>query len=286
MSKLLDVHQRLVRSRLNRKGLKSCYHGPAGNRIHAYTYRGQNEGIPFVLIHGLGTHASAYAPLLERLCPHAKSIMAPELPGHGFSDLPRPIPSPKESFIRLAGLLDSLIEEPTVVIGTSLGGAIALKYALHSPDKIKRLFLVSPAGAPMSAEGMAHVRGLFHQTCAADGRKFLKQLFHRPPWYVPLIGASVQRLLSRPIVRTFLESDHQQEALTVEDAARLRPETMLIWGTSERILPSECLDWYRTHMPKNVTIERPRDYGHSPHLEVPDSLTDRILKFARAGGSP
>jgi len=283
MSKLLDLHQRLVRKQLNKKGLKSCYHGSEGDRIHAYTYEGRDEGTPFVLIHGLGTHASAYAPLLTRLCPHAKSIIAPELPGHGFSDLPRPIPSPKESFVRLARLLDSLIQEPTVIIGTSLGGAIALKYALHSPEKVKALFLVSPAGAPMSDAGMAHVRSLFDQTSAADGRKFLNQLFHRAPWYTSLIGKPVQRLLSRPIVRTFVESDHQQETLTPADVAKLKPPTMLLWGTSERILPSECLDWYRGHMPKNVTIERPRDYGHSPHLEVPDSLTERILKFVETG---
>jgi pimeloyl-ACP methyl ester carboxylesterase len=265
---------------LNRRGFASRFYGDEGNQVHVYEYANDGSGEPFVMLHGLGTNAAAYAPVLARLMRSAKSIIAPELPGHGFSDYDRSRPTPKESFIRIAKLLDELIDEPVVLAGTSLGGAVALKYALHSPHKVKQLFLVSPAGAPMSEAGFDQVRSHFQVETAADGRAFMRRLFHKPPWYTSIIGGSVTRMLNQGAVRIFLDPKTEVETLTREDIQALKPRTLLLWGTEERLLPDECLDWYRANMPANVRILRPQNYGHSPHLEFPGDLASRLIEFA------
>ena len=210
----------------------------------------------------------------------ADRLIAPELLGHGFSDKPTPRLSPSDVFARMAKMLDTIIEEPLTVVGTSLGGAIALKYALGSPHKVARLILVSPAGAPLSTEGFEKIRSHFTLKNAADGRAFIDRLFHQPPWYRSLIGGSVQRMLGRSAVKDFLSPDTKRELFTPESVAPLAPPTLLIWGASEKLLPKECLDWFRTHMPDHVRFEYPERFGHSPHLEWPNELTHLITDFA------
>ena len=280
MSNLLDFHQRLVRLRLRAQGFRTRYAGEAGERMHRYEYHRGGGSRQYLVLHGLGTHASAYAPLLTRLKRRADRVIAPELLGHGFSEKPTPRLPPSEVFARMARTLDQIIDEPLTVVGTSLGGAIALKYALSSPHKVARLILVSPAGAPLTPEGFEQIRSHFTLNNAADGRAFIDRLFHHPPWYRPLIGGSVQRMLGRSAVKDFLSPATKREMFTPETVAPLVPPTLLIWGRSEKLLPRECLEWFRAHMPDHVRFEHPERFGHSPHLEWPNELATMITDFA------
>lgn len=280
MTGLLDIHQRIIRRVLGFKGFRSRLSGPAGAQMHAYEYVQGRGSVRYVVLHGLGTHASAFAPLMVRLRKTAAHIVAPELLGHGFSDTPSGGVEPQAAFDRLASLLDDIIEDPVVLIGTSLGGAMAMKYALRSPKNVSRLVLVSPAGAPLTDSGFAHVRSCFDVKTAADGRSFMARLFHHPPWYRVLIGGEIVRLLSRGPIQGFLSQEAVSKALTPSEIGQLSPPTLLIWGQSERLLPAECLHWYQAHMPRGVRIETPVGFGHSPHLEIPNRLADYIVKFA------
>ena len=279
MSRLLRIYRRVVQRRLSWLGVRSKFHGANGERIHVYEYEGEPEGLDFVLVHGLGSDASAYGLVIQRLLPHARKLWAPELPGHGFSDPIDLSSSPEEGFERIAERLDAIIERPVVLMGTSLGGAVAMKYALHAPQNIARLVLVSPAGAPISDEGMDGLRELFLRDSLQGARDFIQRLYHRPPLYAPIMAWFVRSALSGPIVRTFLNTSLEESFLKVEDVRELAMDTLLLWGRSERILPDECLRWYQAHMPDRVTIEEPEGFGHTPHLERPKALVERVLAF-------
>ncbi|MEE2756488.1 MAG: alpha/beta hydrolase [Myxococcota bacterium] len=280
MNGLLDIHQRVIRRILIKDGFRSSMSGPHGSQMHSYVL-GQGQGhVRYVVLHGLGTHASAFARLLRRLKKTASYILAPDLLGHGFSDTPDKTVTAQETFARLASFLDDNLDEPVVLVGTSLGGAMAMKYALAAPHNVVRLVLISPAGAPMTPDGFAHVRRCFEVKTAADGRAFMARLFHKPPWYRFLIGREITRLLSRGSISSFLAPDADIEPMSSSEVARLKPPTLLLWGQSERLLPIECLHWYRDHMPENVAIETPVGFGHSPHLEIPGKLANRIVRFA------
>lgn len=280
---LYGLYERLIRRHLNGLGLNSRLVGHSGTPIHVYDSGGGPTACPYVVIHGIGSSASAYSPLLKRLLPHTARLIAPDLPGHGFSPLPDPLPDPDELYGQLERTLERVYEGSAVVIGTSLGGGLALRFALDHPDRVRKLILCSPAGAQMSDEAYAALREVFRMDSAAKGRQFLDRLFDRPPPLKGVVGRQVRRLLDRPIVQHFLDVASADDNFAADEVARLRPDTLLIWGQSEKLLPYECLEWYRTHLPDTVTIEEPEGFGHSAHLEVPDALTARILAFAREG---
>ena len=280
MSRLLNAYRRTVRRRLSWLGVRSAFYGEPGKRMHVYEFEGKSEGLDFMFVHGLGSDASAYGLVIPRLLPHARRLWAVELPGHGFSELIDPLPPLEEGFEMVAERLDALIDRPVVLVGTSLGGAVAMKYALRSPQNVARLVLVSPAGAPMSDAGLDDVRALFLNNSIQGARNFIRRLYHRPPMYAPIMAWFVRSVLSGTIVNTFLNTSIKESFVTAESVKTLSMNTLLFWGRSERILPEECLRWYQAHMPSCVTIERPDHFGHAPHLECPRDLTNRILAFA------
>jgi pimeloyl-ACP methyl ester carboxylesterase len=278
---LYGLYERLVRRHLNRLGLRSRVVRGGDAELHVYDGRGSTAGPVYVVIHGIGSSASAYSPLLKRLLPHASRVVAPDLPGHGFSPLPDPLPHPRKLYEHLERALMELYDTPAVVVGTSLGGALALRFALDHPERVSKLILCSPAGAQMTDTAFSELREVFRMDSAAKGRAFIERLFHRPPLLRSLVGREVKRLLSRPIVQHFLDEASADDQFGADEVAALGPATLLIWGRAEKLLPYECLQWYRAHLPDTVTIEEPEGFGHSAHLEVPDALAARILAFAQ-----
>ena len=92
-----------------------------------------------VVLHGLGAAATPFGPVLTRLQRHARRVVAIELPGHGFSATPPASLGATELLGAMREALDAVLDEPAVVCGNSLGGAVALRYALDRPERVRGL---------------------------------------------------------------------------------------------------------------------------------------------------
>lgn len=107
------------------------------------------EGSPVLLLHGLGGDRHQSLDLLA--ADERRTRIAPELPGHGSTELPDDAPVTFERFAgSVAGLLDALAAAGRVggrvpVVGVSMGAGIALTLAATRPDLVERLVLVRPA---------------------------------------------------------------------------------------------------------------------------------------------
>jgi pimeloyl-ACP methyl ester carboxylesterase len=165
-----------------------------------------------------------------------------------------------------------------VVLGNSLGGAVAIRFALERPDLVSSLVLVSPGGAPLSDEDVEGIRHRFDLRTRADARRFMTELLHRPPWYLRVVERSLVENMGRPIVQTFLKKLGPADYLTVEELKGLVPPARVIWGKSDRILPRTMLDFYRSAMPPGTRFEELEAAGHSPHMEVPGLVVRRLLE--------
>ena len=111
------------------------------NGINLY-YETHGSGRPLVLLHGGLMSGETFGPVLPLLA-ERHQVIVPDLQGHGrTADIDRPID------VRLmagdiAALIDHLGLDKPDVVGYSLGGGVALQTAVKSPDKVRRLVMVS-----------------------------------------------------------------------------------------------------------------------------------------------
>ena len=114
-----------------------------GARIH---YLDEGSGPTLVLIHGLGGQMHNFThSLLDRL-KHNHRVIILDRPGSGYSTRARKASAALGAQARtIAGLVERLGLERPLIVGHSLGGAIALMLALEHPEKIGGLALLAPA---------------------------------------------------------------------------------------------------------------------------------------------
>lgn len=219
--------------------------------------------------------------MLAYLHRHVRRVVAPDFPGHGFSHATAGPLTPTRLFESVEAALDATLQEPAIVIGNSLGGAMALHYALARPKNVRALVLVSPAGARSSDEEWAALRAAFDIHSRAQARAFAERLYHRVPWFLPLMAHELPDALGRRAVREILESASNDDTPPPEALTALTVPILLVWGKSERLLPETHLHYFTRHLPKHAVIERPEGFGHCPHFDAPHVLARRIIAFAR-----
>ena len=152
-----DRYQRIVRNDLNAQPKAELVHRyeavpPAGRvlpvdelisletiTIHIVDWPGDDP--PVVAIHGSTGHAYEYTALGERLDSHVRFI-AVDLRGHGFSDKPPSDYGIDEHVHDVFELIDTLGLEKPILLGTSLGGAVATFAAQAAGDRVSGLVLV------------------------------------------------------------------------------------------------------------------------------------------------
>lgn len=115
-----------------------------GVRLH-YTDRGHGPAI--VMIHGLGGQMRNFSYALEDLLVADHRVILVDRPGAGYSAAAPSAAIPAQATF-IAGLIDRLELDRPLVVGHSLGGAVALALALDHPDKVGGLALVSPLTQP------------------------------------------------------------------------------------------------------------------------------------------
>lgn len=278
---ILPLAERALRRALNASGLESRWVRTSIANHHLYDARGKGALPPVVVLHGISSAATPFAPVIQRLRPHVRRVIAPEAPGHGFSGEPSQPLTPESLRVTMLELLDREIDEPAIVFGNSLGGGVALNYALDRPERVRGLFLASPAGAEMSGDELARFLTAFDLGSRADARVFIDRLYHRSPWFAPLIASDIQRLFSRDVIRSFTSAVRPGHLFKPEQLAALSMPVHLVWGRSERLMPPQSLAFFRKHLPPHATIEEPEGFGHCAHLDSPAELARKIVEFAR-----
>ena len=117
-------------------------------RVH---YHEQGSGEAVIFLHGAGTGASGYSNFKGNYPEFAKAgfrSIVPDLLGYGLSSkTEEPKQYDMDFFIAgVKGLVDQLGLKNITLLGNSLGGAVALGYALKYPEDVKSLILMAPGG--------------------------------------------------------------------------------------------------------------------------------------------
>lgn len=276
----MHIADRLRLASLRALGFRSRPIGSSIGDLHVLEGTGTGPLPMVVLLHGLSAAGVDWGPLMRRLRPLARRIVAPDLPGHGRSS-PPPVHDLPAMQTALQEVLDRLIDDqPALVYGNSLGGLAAVRYAGARPDRVAGLMLSSPAGARTSLDDLHGVLDQFRQASSHGGaRPLMKRILPNGHWLGPAMEVGVRVRLRNPFVRELVDGISHEHTLDPQELRRLEMPILLTWGRSERLLPASHLEFYRNHLPDHAVVEEPHGVGHVPYLEDAAAVAHRMRRF-------
>ncbi len=251
--------------------------------MHVLDREGHGELPPIVLLHGISANGLSYTQMLGRLSAHTRRVTAPDCPGHGFSDFPQGGLDRDSMLHGLSETLDRVIDEPVILVGTSMGGFAAARYAAAHPDKVHALVLICPGGAPTPCEeSFQRFLQTFRIERHSQALEFVDRMLVRSPQGLRhVLAHGIRNRFSHPQLRRLLDSITLDDMLRPEELARLDMPTLMLWGRDELILPRCHLEFFQEHMPAHTLIEEWANFGHCGFLERPEAVARRLIRFAR-----
>jgi pimeloyl-ACP methyl ester carboxylesterase len=253
-----------------------------------------DKGTAVVLIHGLGGSADVWMHNVQALASQHR-LYVPDLVGFGGSDQPGPSFSPFDYARFLDEFMSLLhIDRPSLV-GQSLGGGIALHYALRFPENVNKLVLVDSAGLGREVAWTLRLMSLplLGELCSYPTRKGVELFFKFAVRNRALITKDFVELyyhfFSRPGFQSFLlrmvrltitARGARKEILTplVDNLEKIKQPALIIWGEKDRVLPLKHGCFAKEKLP-NATLEIMEECGHLPFFERPDAFNRLVLTF-------
>jgi magnesium chelatase accessory protein len=252
------------------------------------------QGPVMLLIHGTAAATHSWGDLLPLLAAHY-TVVAPDLPGHGFTSAPPPA---QLSLPRMAAVTGSLLEvlglRPEIVVGHSAGAAILARMCLDG--LIDPRVLVSLSGALLPLQGFAGkwfspAAKLLARSSIAP-RMIARRALDNPAGMQRLVDGTGSTLTPEGIAlyRLLVSSPgHVAAALNmmanwnltpmVVDLPRLKPKLVLVGFTNDKTVPPEEAERAKALSPAAKLVIVP-GYGHLAHEEDAARVLDVILEAA------
>jgi abhydrolase domain-containing protein 6 len=244
-----------------------------------YYMIGPRRGEPWVLLHGLGSIAATWAPVMRGLRRGCRMIV-PELSALGGTKCPGDGLGIGAAVEILQALIDrELGGRPVTLCGLSLGGWMAVRMALDHPERVARLVLIDAGG--YRDQDWDEIQSLVAVEDLAGVDRLYKALFHRVPWVMRLSRATFLRAYTSRAVRGVMEGLSEHDTFDDADLARLRMPTALIWAEQDGLFTVGTARAMAAAIPRS-RLEILRSCGHAVHMECPRGLVAALERFRRA----
>jgi pimeloyl-ACP methyl ester carboxylesterase len=267
----------------------------AGHRL-SYEEAGPADGPVVVLIHGLASDSGTWDRAIEPLAARGVRVIALDLLGHGCSDRPTgrylldDFAASLDAFFTVVGI------DRATVGGHSLGGAIAVHFGYHYPDRVERLILVSAGGlgrevhpvlraaalpgAPLVLAALLHPRLI---------RLYRRPGLHRALRLTPdnvanlrrtrraLEGADGRAAFFAALRGVIAPSGQRGSFIEMRYLAEHVP-TLLVWSERDGVIPVAHAYAARAHLPGS-RLEVYPGRGHEPHRRNADRFAAAVAEF-------
>lgn len=260
-------------------------------QAHVYT-AGPQEAPTVVLVHGIGAGARDWSGLTAVLAQDFQ-VISFDLPGFGRSSKGNEQYTPKNYAAFIRHVVEQRVHKrPFFLVGHSLGGAIALRYAALYPQDVQALVL---ADVPGILHHLAYSRYLGYL-----GIDFLPKIYRGQNDHLSNLMSTVfsklqwakpapEIILVTPRLRqNFLSADPARIAglaLVVEDFSadlgRVQAPTLVLWGGRDELAPLRNGRVLSANLPQ-AQLEVFETSGHTPMDDVPDRFNQRVAAFLRA----
>jgi pimeloyl-ACP methyl ester carboxylesterase len=204
------------------------------------------QGPVLVLLHGIGSQAASFSPLLPHL-PADMRVIAWNAPGYGASaPLDEDWPEARDYAAALHRLFEALGLETVTLVGHSLGALVAAAFAARYRDRVARLVLASPAlghgvprGGALSTASQARIDDLERLGSAAFAEARAARLVFAPERN-PQVVAQVRDGMSKVTMPGYGQAARMlASGRLLDDAERLSVPTDVIVGAQDVVTPPD-----------------------------------------------
>lgn len=253
-----------------------------------YVERGEGEN-HLVLLHGFRAHTYTWNQIGVPLAEKGYHVWAVDLVGFGLSDKPQYAQYSVDFFLRqILAFLDAQGIEKAHLVGSSMGGGLALNIALEHPEQVKSLTLLAALGYPLDLPyyitlgryidqlwapllGPTMVRYALQQVTYKQERVTDEQVAaYSLPYRLP--GGLKTSLLT-------LQNFDKQRLIEMERRySSLNHPVLVIWGKHDSLLPLCHYENFIRDFPhaKTILLE---ECGHIPQEEEPQEVVKAMEQF-------
>ncbi len=265
---------------------QSMYVDVDGIRLHVRD-SGRRDAPAVLMLHGFGSSLHTWEPWAQALATDHRVIRF-DLPGSGLTGAdPRNDYTDERATRMIAALLDTLGVQRASVIGNSIGGRIAWRFAAQYPDRVHKLVLIAPDG--FASPGFAYGKA-----------PAIPTLFRLLPWVLPkamlrmnlapaygdasqlrddVLGRYYDLMLA-PGVRAAVIARTEQTVLAPPAPwlAKIEAPTLLVWGEKDAMIPIANAQDYLRLIPASKLVIFPA-LGHVPFEEAPAASLPPVRAF-------
>lgn len=239
--------------------------------LYNQSYIDTGKGMPVILLHGLFGNITMWRSVINGLQKDYR-VIVPRLP---LFDAPIHRTSIQHLVDALHEFIDAHKLSNVSLVGTDIGGQVALCYANAYPNKVRKIIL-------------SGCSGLFENIPEFDGDynnvyDHVREAFYREDLVTPNIVDKVYKTIttaSNELHIKFLARSSQKTNLT-SFLYKLNTEVLLIWGLQDKITPPEVALHFHDLL-RNGTVQFIDQCGHLPMIEQSDIYTRKILSFINA----
>ncbi|MEP5937302.1 MAG: alpha/beta hydrolase [Erythrobacter sp.] len=257
----------------------------------------EGDAPAIILLHGSNADLSTWDAWADDLSQDYRVIRYDQI-GHGLTGPATNDDYQVESFTQdLDEIADRLELDSFVLAGNSMGGAIAMHYAITHPARLDGLVLVDAGGAAIKQEGggnlaftLARIPGLSSVLATVMPRSLADRSLRQ--------SVSNQDIVTEEMVDRYWEMARYpgnraatlkrfstpRSALNAGDVAAVTVPTLVMWGEEDSLIRYEAAKWYMDQLP-NATLANYPGIGHLPHEEAADA-TIADLRAWLAGLQP
>jgi 3-oxoadipate enol-lactonase len=255
-----------------------------GQGLSLHYYDLNSGGAPIViLLHGLGATGDSWQLQLPALLESGYRILAPDMRGFGKSSYPEGPNSPRIMAEDVANFLNRLEVTSVYVVGISMGGTIALQFALEHPSMVDSLLLVNTF-ARLRPRKISYwlfysIRFLLIQVLGIpyQARFVAKRLFPYPEqellretFYNQIIQANPAGY--RSTIKSFVNFN------VTDRLCEIQSPTLVVTGDEDTVVPPKTQKELADKIPNadQVVIN---NTGHAVIVEKPEEFNHVMLGF-------
>jgi len=256
---------------------------------HEIVYLEGGKGETILMVHGFSANKDNWTRFAKSITP-AYHVVAPDLPGFGDSTY---LENASYGAVDQAKRLDQFVSAIGLkkfhIVGNSMGGHIAGRYAVMFPEKVITLGLFNATGvkSPEDSElGKILAKGQPNPLIVGsveDLDRLLKFAFVAPP-EIPGFAKKLlvdEALRHRPSNQRIGKQISAELGALEPDLPKIKARTLVLWGDQDRLLHVSSVKPFEKGL-ANCTAVIMKDCGHLPMMERPEETARHYTAFLKS----